>query len=61
MRKLSTDSSLSFGKRRIYVNNYSGRNRKNTNGYINLETGAIVATGCVKDAAEAFMRKYEIV
>lgn len=49
-----------YGKRRIYVNNYSGRNRRNANGYINLETGEIVATGCVEGAAKAFMQKYEI-
>lgn len=47
-----------YGKKRIYINNYTGSNRKNSGGYIDVTTGAIVATGCVKDAAERFMSTY---
>lgn len=50
-----------YGKRRIYINNYSGRNKSNTGGYINLDSdNSIVATGCVKDAARRFLEAYEI-
>lgn len=50
-----------YGKRRIYINNYSGHNRRNDGGYINLDNNNhIVATGCVKDAARKFMATYAI-
>ena len=50
-----------YGKRRIYINNYSGRNKSNNGGYINLDNMNIVATGCVKYAAQNFLKQYEIV
>ena len=50
-----------YGKRRIYVNNYSGRNKSNQGGYIDLDRGnAVHAVGCVKSAAERFLATYAI-
>lgn len=49
-----------YGLRRIYVNNYTGRNKKNSGGYINLDNMAIAATGCVKDAARKFLDTYQV-
>ena len=50
-----------YGKRRIYINNYSGHNKSNAGGYIDLDRGnKIVATGCVKFAALSFLNEYEI-
>ena len=50
-----------YGKRRIYVNNYSGRNKNNRGGYIDLDCGnSIHAVGCVKSAAERFLATYAI-
>lgn len=49
-----------YGKRRIYINNYSGRNKNNQGGYIDLDNGNdIHAVGCVKGAAISFMMAYE--
>lgn len=50
-----------YGKRRIYINNYSGSNKSNRGGYIDLDHNNYVrATGCVKFAAENFLRAYEV-
>lgn len=50
-----------YGKRRIYINNYTGRNKNNQSGYIDLDRGnAVHAVGCVKYAAEDFLRNYAI-
>ncbi|MEF2699896.1 MAG: hypothetical protein U0N08_01850 [Oscillospiraceae bacterium] len=50
-----------YGKRRIYINNYSGSNNSNRGGYIDLDNeNAIHATGCVKFAAMDFLREYEV-
>lgn len=49
-----------YGKRRIYINNYSGRNKRNQGGYIDLDNGnALHAVGCVAGAAQQFMMTYE--
>lgn len=48
------------GLRRIYINNYSGRNKKNAGGYINLDNMNISATGSVKYAAHKFLDSYQI-
>lgn len=49
------------GLRRVYINNYSGRNKSNAGGYINLDNMDIVASGCVNSAAHRFLDIYEIV
>ena len=50
-----------YGKRRIYINNYSGHNKNNRGGYIDLDHGnSIHATGCVNSAANNFLAAYEI-
>ena len=50
-----------YGKRRIYINNYSGSNKSNRGGYIDLDNeNYINATGCVKFAAMDFLKEYEI-
>lgn len=50
-----------YGKRRIYVNNYSGHNNSNRGGYIDLDhNNSIHAAGCVKSAAERFLAMYAI-
>ena len=50
-----------YGKRRIYINNYSGRNKNNRGGFIDLDCrNSIHASGCVKFAAERFLATYEI-
>ena len=49
-----------YGKRRIYINNYSGRNKSNQGGYIDLDCGnSVHAVGCVKSAAERFILTYD--
>jgi hypothetical protein len=49
-----------YGKRRIYINNYSGSNRSNNGGYIDLDhENAIHAVGSVKFAALEFLKAYE--
>lgn len=50
-----------YGKRRIYINNNTGRNQRNGGGYIDLDhDNAVYASGCVKLAAERFLEAYEI-
>ena len=50
-----------YGKRRIYINNYSGHNKSNQSGYIDLDhNNQIHAVGCVKFAAIDFLNSYEI-
>lgn len=50
-----------YGKRRIYINNNTGSNRRNGGGYIDLDhDNAVYASGCVKLAAERFLAAYEI-
>lgn len=50
-----------YGKRRIYISNYSGHNASNKGGYIDLDNGnRIVASGCVKSAAHDFLSTYAI-
>lgn len=47
-----------YGKRRIYIKNFSGHNRQNKGGYIDLDNNRIFATGVVKDAAKSFIAAY---
>lgn len=48
-----------YGKHRIYINNCTGRNKSNNGGFIDLDrNNSIVASGCVKFAAMAFLRAY---
>lgn len=50
-----------YGKRRIYINNYSGRNKSNQGGYIDLDRNNYIhAVGCVKGAAVRFLMTYAI-
>lgn len=50
-----------YGKRRIYINNYSGRNKSNRGGYIDLDNdNYISAVGSAKFAAHAFLKAYEV-
>ena len=50
-----------YGKRRIYINNYTGRNKSNEGGYIDLDhNNSVHAVGCVKYAAERFLQTYAI-
>lgn len=50
-----------YGKRRIYINNYTGCNKNNRGGYIDLDNdNRINASGCVKFAAMDFLKAYEI-
>jgi hypothetical protein len=47
------------GLRRIYINNYTGHNKSNRGGYIDLDHGnSIHATGSAKFAAIDFMNTY---
>lgn len=49
------------GLRRIYINNYTGHNKSNRGGYIDLDHGnSVVAAGCVKSAALRFLDAYLI-
>ena len=49
------------GLRRIYINNYTGHNKNNRGGYIDLDHGnSIVAVGCVKSAAKRFLDTYRV-
>lgn len=48
------------GLRRIYINNFTGRNKSNAGGYINIENLSICASGSVKCAAQRFLSTYEV-